>query len=213
MKSRIIDHLIQGVVVFASVFLAFWLTDIRTNKDVRHSVNQALENIASEMMYNHKRIEFTFDYYVDILTQIDSLQTCNPDYLASIPVDALTGWKGVQMPMLRSTAYQSMLNTGIAKNLHFETLNTLAFIYNLQSIIEKGDHSYIEKFIIDLHAFDLLKVQHYFKLYVEVLPDILACYQALGLKHLEKHGYNSKVESKLLSRIVEERKVNFDNIK
>ena len=209
LKERSIDHLIQGIIVFTSVFLAFWLTEIRNRQNTEQTVKVAFENIASEMTYNHSRVEYVYDYYSGILKQLDSLESADPEKFEKIQGFQLEGWKGVQMPMLRSSAYQTLLNSGLAKDIPIKMLNTLAFIYNLQSLVEKGDHSYIELFIADPNMFSLKKVRHYFQIYAEVLPDVMTSYQALGKPHLEKSGYYSEVQNSRLKILVEQRKSNF----
>lgn len=73
------NHLIQGVIVFASVFPAFWLTEVRENTKAKGEVEIALKSIALELSYNHERIVYIFDYHYRISQQIDSLANLNID--------------------------------------------------------------------------------------------------------------------------------------
>lgn len=45
-KEKIIDHLVQAVLIFMSVFLAFWLTEYRENQNTEKEIKLALENVS-----------------------------------------------------------------------------------------------------------------------------------------------------------------------
>jgi hypothetical protein len=210
-SQRFTDHLIQAVLIFTSVFVAFWLTDFREKQNINRIVNLALENVASEMSYNHKRVEATYSYYLRILSYLDSLQNSQPEKLNNLHGYQIPRWQGVQMPMLRSSAYQTILGAGIGKDMPFEVLKALSFIYHVQSVIERGDDSFIEKAVSDMDFTRLAKVRHFFILYTDILPDVITNYQILGKKHLEKFGYTSKVENEQLRNLIEIRSKNLSN--
>ncbi len=211
LSPRFTDHLIQAVLIFTSVFLAFWLTDFREKQNASKIVTLALENVASEMSYNHKRVENTYAYYLKLLRYIDSLQTVQPEKLNNLHGYQIPGWQGVQMPMLRSSAYQTILSSGIGKDIPFEVLRAISFIYHVQSVIERGDNSIIEKAVSDVDFTRLTKVRHFFTLFTDILPDVITIYQISGKKHLEKFGYTSEVEHEQLRKMIEIRKNNFSD--
>lgn len=68
------DHLIQGFLIFLSVFFAFWLTEYRETQKDSETLEISIQYIASEMRYNHIRIESIFEYHTNLLTEIDSLR-------------------------------------------------------------------------------------------------------------------------------------------
>jgi len=53
-SQRISDHLIQGVLIFLSVFFAFWLTEYRETQEDAETLEISIQYIASEIRYNHK---------------------------------------------------------------------------------------------------------------------------------------------------------------
>lgn len=144
-----------------------------------------------------------------MINQIDSIQAKHPKEVDSLQGYNLTGWQGVQLPMLRSSTYQTILNSGISKDIPIKILKDIAFIYNIQSVIERGDNSIIEKFISDNNFTRLAKIKHLFILYSEILPDIITSYQVLGKKHLKNYGYKTEVKDKRLSELVEVRGKNY----
>jgi hypothetical protein len=48
LSERVVDHSIQGVLIFASVFLAFWLNDYRVQVGERRATQAALEAVINE---------------------------------------------------------------------------------------------------------------------------------------------------------------------
>jgi hypothetical protein len=205
LKENILHHLIQGIIVFASVFLAFWLTEVRENNKTRKEVEIALKTIAIEMSYNHDRIITTFNYHHNISQQIDSIMNENPNEIEGLYGIHLKGWQGIQLPMLRSTAYKTLTNSGLISNLNFETQKTLAEIYTVQKIIEDFDNTMIASAVNDLEFARLVKVRHLSGLFTDILPNVIGSYQMYGRSILENNGYEQQLDSGLLKTVVDER--------
>lgn len=202
-RESILNHLIQGVIVFASVFLAFWLTEVRENSKSEKEVEIALKSIALELSYNHDRITYTFNYHYKISKQIDSIENHNPVSFQGLHGFQLKGWQGVQLPMLRSTAYKTITNSGLVSKLNFETQKSLADIYSVQKLIEDADNSIIELTINDLEFTRLRKVRHLSSLYLDILPDVIGFYQTLGHPLLKDKGYSKQLDDGVLKSIVD----------
>jgi hypothetical protein len=204
-KNSVLNHLIQGIVVFASVFLAFWLTEIRENNKNKKEVEIAFKTIAIEMNYNHERIIQTFKYHYNILQQIDSIEQNNPSALGKLYGYQLSDWLGIQLPMLRSTAYKTLINSGIISKLNFETQKDIADIYTIQKIIEDIDYSMTAATVNDVSLARLDKVRHLSILYTDILPDVIGFYQVVGRPLFEEIGYSQQIEDGLLKTIVDEK--------
>lgn len=204
-KDSILNHLIQGVIVFASVFLAFWLTEVRENIKTEEEVEIALKSIALELSHNHDRIVYTFNYHYKISQQIDSIANHNPDTFGELHGFQLEGWQGVQLPMLRSTAYRTITNSGLVSKLNFETQKSLADIYSVQKLIEDADNSIIQLTINDLEFTKLRKVRHLSSLYIDILPDVVGFYQKFGYPLLKEKGYTQQLDEGILKKIVDKK--------
>lgn len=160
----------------------------------------ALTNVASEMSINHTRIESAYDYYIRIIKQIDSIKTNQPEKFDKLYGYNIKGWQGVQPTMLRSSAYQTLLNSGVMKDIPFEVLKSLDFIYHVQSVVEQINKSLIEEAVTDRGFTSLSKVHHIFILYTDILPDVMSSYQQQGRKHLESYGYTNTLKDERLKR-------------
>lgn len=206
-SSRVIDHLIQALLIFASVFLAFWLTEYRDSQIKNEAFETSMFHIASEMEFNHNRIEYVFDYYNSLLWQIDSIKKIPNSNWENLYGYQLKNWQGVQLPMLRSSAYQTFLNTGISDKAKFELAKSFADIYSLQSMINIGENSFYDLAINDPGFTALYKIRHFMGIYYEILPDLMMFYQDSGKKWLSKYGYDLEIKSNRLRIIVESKMI------
>lgn len=205
-SQRISDHLIQGFLIFLSVFFAFWLTEYReTQKDAK-TLEVSIKYIASEIQYNHDRIEYIYEYHSNLLTEIDSLEGQNDSNWMQLDGSDLRNWKGLQTPMLRSTAYQTYLNSNIIDNVDFELAKSLTNIYYAQSIIEGFDNSIIESAITDTEGLmSLPKLKYLTLVYLGALPDVMKEYQLAKRNWLDEYGYDIDIKNDSLKREVNRR--------
>lgn len=204
-KERILDHIIQGIIVFTSVFFAFWLTEVRENINTKKEVETALRSIALELTYNHGRIVYTFNYHLSFSQKLDSVGNFSPDNYEKLHGFHLPGWQGIQLPMLRSTAYKTITNSGLISKLNFETQKNLADIYSVQKLIEDADNSIIEFTINDLEFTKLSKIKHLTGLYIDLLPDVMGFYQRYGYPLLKDKGYSRQLDNGTLKTIVDQK--------
>jgi hypothetical protein len=65
-SARVTDHLIQGVLIFASVFLAFWLNDYRLQVGERRATAAAMEAVVAEVAANRAILERWAPYHLEI---------------------------------------------------------------------------------------------------------------------------------------------------
>jgi hypothetical protein len=66
LSERVVDHGIQAVLIFASVFLAFWLNDYRLQVGERRATNAALEAVVNEVSSNRAILERWAPYHREI---------------------------------------------------------------------------------------------------------------------------------------------------
>ena len=200
LSSRLADHLVNAIFIFTSVFLAFWLTDWRDTKNREKLLEASLKQIASEMAFNHERIETTYQYHLNVTRQIDSLRRIEGSNWQEMHGFALKGWNGLGLTVLRSTAYQTFLNTGISDVATLEQAKALADIYNAQSIVERFDNSTLDFATRNKNFTSLLQMRHTSGIYTEILPEVIHNYQQEGKPWLKAYGYALDVEEEALKK-------------
>lgn len=192
--------LLEIFAIVIGVMLGFAVNEWRENRNNMKIVENAMESVASEFNYNHNRMVESFEYYSFIVNQIDSLNRAG-EPVRDMYGWQLDGWRGAMPPMLRSSTYQMILTTGIFKDIPFETANALAFVYNLQSLLERLDDSAVQSFSVDSGFTALQNIRHLFNLYVEIIPSVIGSYQKIGLTILSEYGYDLELPEGPLKEI------------
>lgn len=204
--NRFRIHLIEGFFVFAGVLFAFLLTEYREARKDSKAVEVSLQHIASEISYNHYRIEYIFKYHTDLLSEIDSLEKNDQDW-EELKGDVLKSWEGLQTPLLRSASYQTFLNSNLTDKLDFELAESVNRIYYIQSISERLDKSFMESSLSNLDRFiSLSGLKNITQAYLSTLPDVMLEYQVAQEEWLDSYGYNNPIEKKELKKVVEGRR-------
>lgn len=176
--------------IVIGVIIGFAVNEWRENRNNQKIAENALINIATEMAHNHRQVESNYYYYTHIVEQIDSLYQIMPEKVMNMHGYELEGWSGAQPPMLRSSAYQMVLMTGIIKDFPYDTANELANIYNVQSVVERLDDSMVGMFASDPNFASLPTIRHMFGVYSEILPSVMIGYQLSGRIVLKEFGYD-----------------------
>lgn len=189
--------LLEIVAIAIAIVLGFIVNEWRESRNNQKVTEKALASIASEFIYNHNRMIESYEYYSNIVSQIDSLYQAGETVTEMYGYE-LKNWSGAMPPMLRSSSYQMTLTTGIFKDIPYEKANSLAFIYNLQSLVEKLDDASIINFSQDSGFAALRNVRHLFNLYIELIPSVLGVYQEVGLPILREYGYDTEVSDGVL---------------
>lgn len=66
-SARIADHIINAILIFASVFLAFWMNELRIEKKENELTKDAKKAILTEWKINLIIIERSNSYHEEIL--------------------------------------------------------------------------------------------------------------------------------------------------
>lgn len=205
-SQRVRDHLIQGLLIFLSVFFAFWLTEFRESQKESKTLEVSMQYIASEMRYNHNRVESIFEYHTNLLTEIDSLRKQSDSNWMQLDGSDLSTWNGLQTPLLRSTAYETYLNSNLIDNVEFELAESLTRIYYAQSITERLDNSLIESIITDSEdLMSLPRLRNLIRVYLSTLPEVMMEYQRAKIDWLDKYGYDFDIKNSGLEKEVDRR--------
>lgn len=204
LKQRIADHLVHGLLIFTSVFMAFWLSERRETQKNQKIAENALTNVAAEMRYNHQQIVRSFNYQYKILNAMDSTQKANPEITDYVKATTIEGWQGLFLPLLRSSAYASIINSGILKDVPLETANAIARVYNFQNIIERFEDNILSAASQASDFNSIERIRFFYGTFYDIFPEVMAVYQLIGKEYLEPYGYNLELEEGIFKERVEE---------
>lgn len=190
-----------------AIALGFWVNEWREARARARVAETALRGIARELDYNQKQAEAIWTYYRAILREIEALSAAEPGEAPGATVYGyqLPGWQGAMPPLLRSSSFATMASTGALANLPFEKADQLARVYNFQSVIERLDTALLTQVANDPGFTRASTIRHSFGLYVEMLPSLLAIYEAWAEPLLAEHGFVPAVSDPELRAEVDRR--------
>lgn len=190
--------------ITVAIALGFWVNEWREARARSRTAESALRSIARELDYNQRQLEATWTYYRAIVGEIEALPAVEPDDASTGTVYGyqLPGWRGALPPMLRSSSFETMASTGALGNLPFDRADQLARVYNFQSVLERLDTAMLAKVANDPGFTRTTSIRHSFGLYVEMIPSLLAIYEAWAEPILAEHGFTPAIaDPELRSRV------------
>jgi hypothetical protein len=72
LSERVVDHSIQALLIFASVFLAFWLNDYRIQVGEQRATEAVVEAVVSEISANKAVLERWAPYHREISERLEA---------------------------------------------------------------------------------------------------------------------------------------------
>ncbi len=72
LRGRLLDHTIQGILIFASVFLAFWLNDYRLQVQEERATVTALRAVMEEVETNQAILQRWAPYHLEIRERLEA---------------------------------------------------------------------------------------------------------------------------------------------
>lgn len=161
-KTRIIDHLIQAILIFASVLLAFYITKVSDNYKTSKKKEVALENIRKELNRNLATVEIWQKKHVKIANRINDIAEGKNDSLKTellkhdfFNLGILLNNEGLIDEFIYNTAWETSKTTGIISEFDFETTQDLNNVYFSQKNLLDGVTSITDLFFnIETHRME-----------------------------------------------------------
>ncbi len=195
--------LLEMSTIIVAVMLGFWVNEWRENRQHQAQVEEAKYRVASELNYNHPRMAMLYSYYDLILRNIEARIASDPDFNPMTSYGYhIEGFRGAMPPLLRSSTFHMLLNSGILAHFDVETADDIAFIYNMQRIIETLDQAILSSVSDDTGFTRITTVRHTFGLFTELIPIVLATYEVHGLRHFAAHGFRNEIEHERLRKAI-----------
>jgi hypothetical protein len=192
--------LLEFCAIVLAILLGFMANDWREGRQKAAVADLALKSLAREMSYNHRQMVTQYAYYRNYVEEFRQIaESGKVEDMSSLLAYELDTWNGAMPPMLRSSSYQMMLNTGIMSHLPFEVADSLSVIYNIQSGIDRIEDAYITTATAMPQSFNADYAAHVFALFYEIMPSVIGSYQLVGRPILAEHGYDMDIEEEQLA--------------
>lgn len=151
MSRRVADHLIQGVLIFASVFLAFWLNDYRISVSERQATERALEAVVNEVTENREVLHRWAPYHREIAEQVlTRLQSEDGDEAPFSPYDYIDE-RGIFREILTYDSWDYLRQGEV--NLDLEIRLTVNRVFRQQEYVDRAVRNTVD-FLNSRELFD-----------------------------------------------------------
>lgn len=118
--------------VSIGIILGLIVNDWREDRAKEMRAAKALETIEKELEFNIEGVESRIDYYHSLLSSMHKLAS-DPAIKQMNQVDE---WKGTRPPLLKNSAYQMALNSGVLNDLDVEVTSALSEVYSFQAAFQ-----------------------------------------------------------------------------
>ena len=163
--DRIIDHLINAILIFASVFIAFWMNEIREKKSQNEYTNNAKEAILSELKNNLSVLERWTPYHKEILDKRDKLSLTNIDTAQGFRYEKIPGLNnGIQREIITNSGWSLLMDKQVS--LDIKTKMLINKTYEQQEYVTNASSRITNDFLNSREIFDNTKtIQNYMIFY------------------------------------------------
>lgn len=141
-RDRVADHLIQGVIVFASVLFALYINNFAGSQKLKKQKRIAMESIRQELQQNLALARAWNEQHITFRNNAERLLKTSPDSLPEkiindhfFSLSLLTEDKTLVADIMTSTAWEAAQSTGIVSEFNYSQAQELTKIYELQNHI------------------------------------------------------------------------------
>ena len=170
-SARLVDHIINAILIFASVFLAFWLNEVRIEKKEVQNTQEAKFAILAEWKINKIIVERWNAYHEEILDKEDSFLE-NLDTIVLFDLDAIPGLdNGIQREIITSNGLALLDDEGISFDI--STRLNINQIYEQQQNVNKATSKIIDDFLSERELLDPTQGRNNYALFYSLLRNLV----------------------------------------
>ena len=154
-KIAIFKYFIEFLIVAFGVFLGTYISGIQSDKKLNKEKVRAMNFIIEELQTNLENIRKAAKYHHSLAPVIDSIRESVSEKNAmqlyignkNFQHNKIPGWKGINLPELDHTAFESARLSGILTEFDIETIRTISRIYNWMDIYSDFGNKVLNKMI------------------------------------------------------------------
>lgn len=176
--ARVVDHLINAILIFTSVFLAFWMNEVRARKQSVDLTKEAKTAILTEFKINLQVLERWAPYHKEILEKGEEFITNQVDALDQFELSLIPGLSnGIQREILTSNGWSLIDDQQI--NFDLKTRLLVNQIYEQQKFVTKATSKITDDFLMAREVFDNTKVKENYLMFYSLIAELWAQEEAL----------------------------------
>jgi hypothetical protein len=175
-SDRVTDHLIQGVLIFASVFLAFWLNDYRVEVQERRATEAAVEAVTREISANRAILERWAPYHLEISRRMEERLEGGLEGIGEFDPFALLDERGVFQEILTNDSWEFLRQSDV--RLDIDTRLAINRVFRQQEYVDRAVRDAVA-FLDSREVFDQSLAAENLVLFYRLITDLY--YQQLAM--------------------------------
>jgi hypothetical protein len=175
-SDRVTDHVIQGVLIFASVFLAFWLNDYRLEVQERRATEAAVEAVAREISANRATLERWAPYHLEISRSMEERLEEGLDGVREFDPFALLDERGIFQEILTNDSWEFLRQSDV--RLDIDTRLAINRVFRQQEYVDRAVRDAVA-FLDSREVFDESLAAQNLVLFYRLITDLY--YQELAM--------------------------------
>jgi hypothetical protein len=171
-SNRVADHIINAILIFASVFLAFWMNEIRIENKETELTYDAKKAILTEWKINLIIIERSNSYHEVILKKGEESILKNIDTINFFALELIPGLSnGIQNETITSNSLSLVDDQQI--NFDIKTRLTINQIHEQQKKLVAAINTITNDFLIQRELFNKTKAKENYLMFYSLLEDLI----------------------------------------
>jgi len=179
-SKRLIDHLINAFLIFASVLLAFWMNEFREERKKIEITQNAKQAILIELKSNLKILENWTPYHkyivetgkTNVLKHLDTITQFNLAYIPNMD-------NGIQRQIITNNAWRLLNDSQVSFDI--PTKMTINRIYEQQNYVTRATKNITNDFLLQREIFDPLRAKENYLMFYLLLEELWSQEEAMIL--------------------------------
>ncbi len=168
-RSRLTDHLIQGLFIFSSVLLAFWLNDLHNRHLEKRTAKAAIEAVVNELEQNKAILEVWTPKHKKIFERVEAFLVNSMDTATVFnPYQFTVG--PIMSNIITNDSWDIIRQTN--PRIDLDTRLLINRIYRQQEYVDKALDKLTNDFLLQREIYDPEKVRENYLLYYMLIGDL-----------------------------------------
>lgn len=129
-SSYLLYALGEVLLIVVGIVIALQLQNWNETNKTTEATQLTIDRIKKEILSNQKKIEQVYDYHKMVSDTLQKIKTPKTEEEVE---SALSFWRGLRIPRMQESSFQTAIQTGVSKNIDIDLLESLNTLYTFQS--------------------------------------------------------------------------------
>jgi hypothetical protein len=129
-SSYLLYALGEVLLIVVGIVIALQLQNWNEANKTKEATQLTIDRIKKEILSNQKKIEQVYNYHKMVSDTLQKIKTPKTEEEVD---SALSFWRGLRIPRLQESSFQTAIQTGVSKDIDIDLLESLNTLYTFQS--------------------------------------------------------------------------------